>query len=50
MEKIQEDHDKRMEKIRIKHELFIQKIGIEIQAIRADIPKRKLYFGKVKIE
>ena len=50
MEKMHEDHDKKMEEMKISQDEFIKVLGIKIQAIRSRIPKRKLYFGKVKIE
>jgi hypothetical protein len=33
-----------------KHEKYMIEIKIQIQEIRASIPKRKIYFGKVKTE
>jgi len=50
MEKIQEDHDKIMEEMKIKQDAHEKVFGIKIQSIRSRIPKRQLYFGKVKIE
>ena len=50
MEKIYEDHDKKMEEMKISQDAFVEVLGIKIQAIRSRIPKRQLYFGKVKIE
>ena len=50
MEKIQDDHDKIMEELKIKQDAFEKVFGIKIQNIRSRIPKRQLYFGKVKIE
>jgi hypothetical protein len=54
---IQERYEKAMLKIeetaklsQEKHDEFMVQYKIEIQEIRASIPKRKIYFGKVKTE
>ena len=54
---IQERYEKAMLKIeersrisREKHDEFMVQYKIEIQELLANIPKRKIYFGKVKTE
>jgi len=35
---------------REKHEIYLTKLRIQIQEVRASTPKRQIYFGKVKTE
>jgi len=57
MRLLSENHEKEMLKIeerarlsREKHDELMVKYKIQIQELLANIPKRKIYFGKVKTE
>jgi len=43
-------HEVYMLKLEEKHELYLTKLRIQIQEVRARTPKRQIYFGKVKTE
>ena len=43
-------HEVYMLKMEEKHELYLTKLRIQMQEIRARTPKRQIYFGKVKTE
>jgi hypothetical protein len=43
-------HEVYMLKMDEKHELYLTKLRIQMQEIRARTPKRQIYFGKVKTE
>lgn len=47
---IKEREDEKIRAIEEAHEKYMMDIHLRIQEIRARIPKRQIYFGKVKTE
>ena len=50
MKEIEEDHEKIMKEIYENHEKNMEGYAIRRQSLLQRIPKRKIYFGKVKTE
>jgi len=50
MDTIRQEHEQKMEVLRVQRDKMMQAYQIRRQAVLAHRPKRKIYFGKVKLD